>query len=47
LPGWTLQGGFTRLAAIDNAELGQVQVPVQSIIRATGWMRGLSPRMTY
>jgi hypothetical protein len=32
LPGLTPQVGFTRLAAIKTAELGQARVPVQSIL---------------
>ncbi len=32
LPGLTPQVGFTRLAALNNAELGQARVPVQSIL---------------
>src|SRR5258707_2654905 len=34
LPGLTPQVGFTRLAALKNAELGQARVPVQSILCA-------------
>jgi hypothetical protein len=32
LPGLTPQGGFTRLAAHNTAQLGQARVAVQSII---------------
>ena len=32
LPGLTPQVGFTRLAALNNAEVGQARVPVQSIL---------------
>ena len=31
-PGLTPQVGFTRLAALNTAELGQARVPMQSII---------------
>src|SRR5439155_794315 len=47
LPGLTLQVGFTRLAALNGAELGQARVPMQSIFLRKGWMRGSSPRMTW
>ncbi|TMJ92498.1 MAG: hypothetical protein E6G77_25395 [Alphaproteobacteria bacterium] len=32
LPGLTPQVGLARLAALNNAELGQARVPVQSIL---------------
>ncbi len=32
LPGLTPQVGLARLAALNNAELGQARVPMQSII---------------
>src|SRR5262249_21181830 len=50
LPGLTPQVGLARLAAPNTAELGQVRVPVQSIVFAEvlrrRWTRGASPRVT-
>src|SRR6202035_5030850 len=51
LPGLTPQVGLARLAALNDAELGQARVPMQSInlrknLSRRRWMRGSSPRMT-
>src|ERR1700730_11064383 len=43
LPGSTPQVGYTRLAALDGADLGQARGPVQSICSRERWMRGSSP----
>jgi len=45
LPGLTPQVGFTRLAARNNAELGQARVPIQSIFFAKRTSVGTTPHL--
>ena len=45
LPGLTPQVGFTRLAAFNNAELGQARVPMQSIFLRKFLAKEMDPRV--